>query len=410
MKRGAMIWLLVAGMALLTGCWDQVEMDELAVVNAMAVDRSEDGRWTVTYQVVIPRVFGMRTGGGGNGAPVMVFTTKGDTLGEAVGSARRELSRDLFFPHSQVVVIGRRAAERGIGDIVDFYLRDEESRETSNVLLYDGDTRGVLEVLTNVERLPGNAIHQMIEGAGRSSSVVPSKMHELVTSLLGPSMSAAVPEITVSGDLEKQNGSQAIQKTRRAAVLKMKRAGVLKKDKFVGWLTGREVIGLAFATDRVSRSEISFPCDDKGNKLATFLIERSDTDARPGAADGRLSVHLAIDTVGALMETSCGADLNRPDRLARLEEEIERRIEDDVRRSFDAAKKLKADVFDFASAFRRKYPRLWKERSAEWEGSFTEIRLEVEAEVKIRNTGLLNDPFTRAMEDRSSGGGGNGTD
>ncbi|WP_309118120.1 Ger(x)C family spore germination protein [Paenibacillus sp.] len=399
MKLGKTL-LLLAGIVLITGCWDQVEMDELAVVNATAFDQSEEGRWLLTYQIIIPRVVGMRTGGSGSGTPVMAFSTGGDTIGEAVGNARKELPRVLFFPHSQVVVISRRAAERGIGEIVDFYLRDEESRETSNVLIYDGDTRKILEVLTNLERLPGNAVHQLVEGAGKGDSIVPSKMHELVTTLMGPTGTAVIPEIHVSGNLEKQTGSQAIQKTRRAAVLKMNRAAVLKNGRFVGWLAKSELIGLGFATDRIRNVEIAFPCDTRGGRLATFSVKRSHTEIRPNASDGRLKVQVKVDASGVIAETACRTGLDDPKGLARMEEQIERRIVADVRRTFDASKKLNTDVLGFGGSFRRSYPRLWKELSANWDASFSEIQLQVEANVKIRNTGMIGDPVTKLLQER----------
>ncbi|HZG85803.1 Ger(x)C family spore germination protein [Paenibacillus sp.] len=396
MKRG--LWMLLLTAVVLSGCWDRMEMDDLAIVNATAIDRNEAGQWVMTYQVVIPRTFGMRTGGGGSGSPVMTFTTKGNTLGEAVQNARRELPRQLFFPHSRVVIVSRSAAERGIGDIIDFYLRDEESRETSNLLLYDGSTRDILEVLTNLERLPGNSIHQLIEGPGKQNGTIPSKVYEIVTMLVGPSKSAAVPEIRVSGKLDKQTTSEAVQRTRRMAVLKLHRAGVLKGDKFVGWMTEREANGVGFATGRAGYDIVPFACGDGGEERASFAIERSDTDLRTSARNGRVYVDIDIAVQGSVIESACRSPLKRSDTLERMERRIERSIEDDVRTSFEGAKRFKADVFGIGEAVHREHPRWWKELEKDWDANFAEVQLRVDVDARIRNTGMINDSVAKKLE------------
>lgn len=114
-----------------------------------------------SYQIVIPQSISTQAGGGGGGSesPVTVFSTKGKTLLEAIQRISLESSRALFFAHNRVLIISEKVAkEKGISGIMDFYLRDGESRETMVVVLSKGPARDILETLTPQEKIPAHAL------------------------------------------------------------------------------------------------------------------------------------------------------------------------------------------------------------------------------------------------------------
>jgi spore germination protein KC len=76
---------------------------------------------------------------------VSVFSTKGKTLAEAIQNAKIESSRSFFFSHSRVLVISQHVARQGINQIVDFYIRHNDRRETTDVVLTAGEAKEILE-------------------------------------------------------------------------------------------------------------------------------------------------------------------------------------------------------------------------------------------------------------------------
>ena len=59
--------LSLCGMILLSGCWDRVEINDLAIVTAAAIDATDDNQIELSLQVFIPKALGSGGGQGGGG-------------------------------------------------------------------------------------------------------------------------------------------------------------------------------------------------------------------------------------------------------------------------------------------------------------------------------------------------------
>ena len=85
-KWRLMLPLLVC--LLVSGCWNRVELNDIAVISATGVDW-KDGKWVVSYQVVIPQAISSQSATS-NSAAVNVFSTKGESFRSAVSKASQE--------------------------------------------------------------------------------------------------------------------------------------------------------------------------------------------------------------------------------------------------------------------------------------------------------------------------------
>jgi len=69
-RKGAFLLLLMTMMVLLTSCWSKKELTDLAIVAALGVDKTKDGRYHITLQIINPgNVAGGMQGGGGSQSP-----------------------------------------------------------------------------------------------------------------------------------------------------------------------------------------------------------------------------------------------------------------------------------------------------------------------------------------------------
>lgn len=380
-----------------SGCSNRTELNKLGIINAIAYDLDEKNQWVLTFQFIIPKSTQSKSGGGSQ-SPVTVYSAKGKTILEAIQKSELEAPRHLFFSHTRAIIISRRVAEYGINQLLDSYLRSYESRENTNVLLSDGDASKVLEVLTPLETIPGNAISSLTSEQGeRESNLVPSKIHDLMSIMTNPSASATLQEIKISGEQQGQTSLDILKKTRSTAVMKLNRVGVFKQDKFAGWLSQNESLGLPWITNRLKKKTIVFSCEgEKQNeKLSSFLVGKSRTELKPKISDGNLLMSVEIDTKGNFIETACRLDLKKAETLNRLEKYIQEQIKKEVELSFQAVKKMKADTLGFGDAFHKAYPQAWKKLSKNWEDEFAEVKMDVKVKVTIQRTGMIDDSFSK---------------
>ncbi|WP_430146635.1 Ger(x)C family spore germination C-terminal domain-containing protein [Paenibacillus cisolokensis] len=79
-------------------------------------------------------------------------------------------------------------------------------------------------------------------------------------------------------------------------------------------------------------------------------------------------------------------------------EQLETELEDDINHRVNMAlaqaqKKMKADIFQFADAFYRKYPQKWNQNKDRWDEIYPNVGVRLETNVKVARPGLTGKSF-----------------
>lgn len=389
----------------LAGCWDRRELNELAITAATAIDW-EEGNWVVSYQVLIPSAISgamTTTGGGAGKLPVIVYSTSGDTIREAVMRSSLESPRKLFFSHTRVVVIGEAAARHGLNELLDVYFRNSDSRETVSVLVTQGSGRKILNQLMQIQIIPGEGIEETIRYEARDYSALPNvKIYDLAMQIVSSSKGAVLPEILISGDQGVTNADE-LNKTALSSKLRLGRLAVLREDKLVGWLSRDDALGVAFLRNMVSSTSVSFACKPaEPVDTSTFMLEKSETKLSPQFKDGRYVMKVGIEAEGRIQETNCKINLTDPVTVQQMEEQLERKVEDLLRQSWKATRKIGVDVVGFADTVHSKNLGQWRRLKNQWPTVFSRIEIEPHVKISIRRIGLSDKSFSSLT---GSGGG-----
>ncbi|WP_426446914.1 Ger(x)C family spore germination protein [Paenibacillus sp. S-38] len=405
MRRLLLTLLLLTLTVPLAGCWDKTELNELAITAATGLDY-KDGRWLVSFQVVIPQSISNQSGSNsGAQAPVMVFSTEGESIRGAVQRSSFEMPRALFFAHNRILIIGEEAARRGFGQMIDIYLRNPDSRETVSVYVTERTAREVLEHLIPLEKIPGAAIRNLIKNEEiNGSNFQETRIYQMAMKMTGESKAVVVPEIYISGDNRQADSLDSLKRTTAGSKLKLNRVGIFKKDKFVGWMKRTDAYGLSWITDSVKKTTFFFGCA-KGdeNYQASLLITDSKTRRVPRIQDGKLSVDIKVEAKGTLMENNCTIDPSRLEGLAELEEIAEEEITKRMKEAFRTGQEMKVDVFGFAALFHKAFPKPWRAFKDGWEQQLAAMEMNPAVEVQIERLGMSTKPFKKLLQTGNDG-------
>ncbi|MCA0753967.1 Ger(x)C family spore germination protein [Paenibacillus sp. N4] len=384
---------------LTSGCWNRVELNEIGIISATGVDW-KDGKWVLSHQVVIPQTISSQSPSTSTAAPVNVFSTSGDNFRIATKKASQETTRQLYFSHNQIVIIGQEAARRGLEQVFDVYLRNADSRETVTVFLAKGSARRILEQLIPLEKIPGNAIQRMIDFEEKNSSDFRQMtMHNVVQDLLGASQATGIPSLVVGGTNENLDRSEMLSITNTPSKVRLYDLGLIEKDKLVGWVSKEESFGVMWLADHIKRTTVAFSCaGDTERKQSSIRIISAKTKLSPARSGGKWIMRVQVKAEGGLLEYNCGGDLMKPyevDKVARL---IEREIESLLEKGWQAVRKHKADVVGFGSTIHKKYPKAWKEMKGDWPEHFSQMDIEATVRVKINSTGMSGSGFKQVQK------------
>ncbi|WP_178022462.1 Ger(x)C family spore germination protein [uncultured Paenibacillus sp.] len=385
-----------------SGCWNRMELNELGITVATGFDREGDD-WVLSYQVIVPSASGASQGGGatggGNQPSVYVFSTKGKTIREAADRGYLENPRQLYFAHTDIMVIGKEAAKAGIDQILDLYFRNIDARETVLVSVTDETAADILRKMVPPEKIPGTALADMLRKQANFSSYYPVvKVYQLAQQLVSDARTAGVPEITVTKGNKKALESLDINKTTSPPVkMKISRLAVFQDDRLVGYLDRQQSYGISWLTDRVKGSTLSFLCSRRGpegESRGSVRITSAKTKVTPVKEGGHYKMQVRTEAKGdLLMEYMCGEDLTKPGAISRLERIIADEIVNAIDTGWKASQKLQVDLPGFADKIHRKDPKGWKELEKNWNQELAGIQLDIQVKMRLQRPGLFKKSF-----------------
>lgn len=174
---------------LLTGCWDQVEIEDRALVLGLSIDDASPeemateeqvthldntklpGRGiSVTAQIAVPgRVpLGPGSGSSSDGAkasPVWVVTVAGHTLDDAMNNLQQQIADPRYLVHLRVIVISESIARGRMDELHDYLRRNPEIRRRTWMLVSEGRASRFMDVDPPLQRVPTLYILSMMEKA-----------------------------------------------------------------------------------------------------------------------------------------------------------------------------------------------------------------------------------------------------
>lgn len=167
MKWAKMCRILAASMVLplSAGCWDRLEINDLALVMATGLDEAEDGQVKLSVQIFVPKKAGdtpnvggdQASGGGGGGSQTIVKEATGISVADAVSRLQTMMSRRLTWEHDEVFIFGEKRAAHGIEEDMDYLLRSRQTRERANLFVSEGMAIDALRLNPRLERRGGDA-------------------------------------------------------------------------------------------------------------------------------------------------------------------------------------------------------------------------------------------------------------
>ncbi|MGM0865216.1 MAG: Ger(x)C family spore germination protein [Bacillota bacterium] len=387
-------------LTLLTGCWNRRELNELAITVAMAIDKS-DGEYVVTTQVVNPNQVAAKQGG--DKSPVTLYQEKGDTIFEAIRRMTTVTARKLYFPHLRMIVISEELAENGVGETLDFLSRDHEVRTDFYIVIAkDTKAENVLKVTTGLEDIPANKMFTALETSqGAWAPTMSVTLDKLISEIASEGIHPLLTGIHIIGENRNIGKTmENVQKIKPDVTLKYGGLAVFKEDKLIGWLNESESKAFNYVQGNVASTIGEVPCPEGKGKVAVEVI-RSKADLKAKVENESPKGTIEIKVEGNIGDVQCKKlDLTKTKTIDDLEKQSNKVLKKILESTITTAKEeFKVDIFGFGEAIHRSDPDYWKKAKNDWDEKFTDMPIEVKADVQIRRLGTIgNSPLEKTKD------------
>lgn len=388
MSNRKMILLFLILTLILSGCWSKRELNELAIVVALGIDKVDED-FEVSIQVVDPSQISSKQPSSGR-APVVTYHAKGKSVFEAIRRMTTITPRKPYFAHLQIVVIGEELAEEGLNEPLDFIARDHEFRNDFDLVIsHKTAAKEVLNVLTPIEKMPANKLLNSIKVSEKSwGSTLSVSTAELLNTLSSKEKSAVLSAVEIHGDLQLGIDQTNVERIKTPVVLKYAGIAIFKEDKLVGLLSEDDSIYFNYLNNKI-KSTIEVLACPNGGELSTEITSSS-SKIKGTFKNGTPQITIKIEVTQNIGEVNCAINLTQNRTIQQIDKKTAEKIKEHTEKTLAIIQKdYKLDLLGFGQALHRSDPQKWEKIHKEWSTIYPTVPVTIDVQVTTQGLGTI---------------------
>lgn len=402
-RKSISLYLIIASISLLSGCWSQKELNELAIISATSIDKNEEGQYVKTIQLINPSnvAGGLQGGGGGQSPAVTVYSATGDSVLEAHFNASSKISRKLYHSHSNLIVLSEEVAqEDGIENVLDAFERDPEIRPTARLVIAHNTKAGdLLKSLTAVDKVPAEKVNGTLEFTEQSRGAnMEVTLQDVIKALTSEGKEPVISGFSMKGDIEQGKKMENLQKSELDTTLEADGLAIFKEGKLIDWYQDDMAKGVIWILDKIKETDVELDRDGKKNAIV-YNVFRQKTKVSADTKNDIPTIMINVRAEGDIREVRTSINLKDPKVILDLEKELEKKIKALLEDTVIRTQQNKTDIFGFGEEVHRSNPEKWKKLKSDWNDNyFPKIDVQVKVEAFVRRSGLRTNSYFSDMK------------
>jgi spore germination protein KC len=372
--------IALLSLTVLTSCWNYREIDKIAVVAGVAIDKTSDNQYLVTAEIIQ-----LQGGGTDVKSTSTRITMKGKTIFDAVRNEISLSGKKLFWSHTKVVIISEKIAEDGMIRILDWLNRDSETRAEIDILVSKEKTaREIFNSKPVTDPILSFELDEMLKNQISLSKAPVTEIWKVINDFEMPGIVAVLPVVKLSRQDDHRNAQ-------------IMGTAIFKKDKLVGYLNGEQTKDMLFVKDEVEGGLII--AGGQGNiipKPISLEIFKNKTKLKSVSKGNDVKININIETSVGIDEIEGSKNYMNAEFNKKMEKKIERDLKIRVVKIIKHVQEEYAvDIFGFGAKIREDKPRLWNRIESNWENEFKNLPVTVSTKVNIQGSGMQAEPIER---------------
>lgn len=368
--------ILITAMTFLSGCWSQINFDQLTVVSAVGLDITEQRQLEVTVQLVNPTLPISAGGGNQQRRSFATYSAAGETIEDALEIIRQQAKKSLFFPQTRVVLIGEKLARSGLDGMMDYFWRNQFQNFNSFILIFKGEAKEALTDAKELQAVSADEWKAFLHNKYYKNFSGAVELYQFLPRLEQIGFQAAAPA------LYRAQGYNSAEQ-----IMEIDGLGVFSGGKLAGWLDREEaqIVNWLNGISRFGTARITH----EGNRV-NFRLEPLQTSIRPIFSGDKLTLHIRLMGQAGVITSTRQLDLSEGsmnnELRSSLQEQLKQQIEQTVSKLFRV---YRSDAIGFGEVIHRKAPARWKSLKKEWNEQLPQIELAIEVSFDLVKSGLL---------------------
>ncbi len=316
------ILIILIAMIVFGGLDNYRELQDLAIVSAISIDKNEDGTYLMSAQIVNSKKESSGTKSGATSSDVTVYYQNASTIQEGLRNIIEQSPKKLYIAHMNMVVISEDVAKNDIHECVDFFMRDNETSINGLMLVVkEGSTaQDVLKILTPIENNSTKNLSESIDANLKYvGTTVKSTFLTSMTEILNENLELLMASCEIEGQLEEAEKKENLENSETEARLLLSDIAYFNKDEFKGYLSAEDSKTLNLLKNDIGKTVYSSTINDK---KISFELLSSMSKIDPKYENGSFSLDIKLETKILITEKDPMLELDTNEDISTVENEI----------------------------------------------------------------------------------------
>lgn len=370
-----------------TGCWNYIELNNLAIVTGIAIDKVED-EYILT--VMIANSKKNNSGEGEAQSSSVIYEGKGKTIYEASQEIFLSTSKRLYISHIELLVLSEDIVKTDLLKSLDFLFRYPKVRNEFLVIISkDSKAQDILKITMPLESFPSQNVAKNLMISDKVQGYTYAVTFNcLIKRLLEEKVSPVLPSVYVVGDSEEGTSEENLKKIEIGTYLKLGMLGIFKNDKFLGYANKDESTGISIMNNKIYTTILDLECEDG---TIDVEVNNSSTSFEYNLDNDIPKIDVSVEMEATIQEITCDMDLEDTETIKRIEEKSEKRVTEITNQAIKLAQENKTDIFQIGKNIHKQNYKYWNNVKENWEDEiFPKIEFNIKPKVSILTKGNIS--------------------
>ena len=330
------------------------ELTDLAIVKAMGIDLTEDGKYHISAIVI-------DTSDSENNNSGIVYEAIGDSVHDAARNIVGISPKKLYLAHMETLVISEEVAKTQTENVLDFFIRDNEGSNAFYLFIANGAKSSEIIDIINTEKIDMVSFLQATEKYRGIANL--KNLNEIIKTILKDGDEICANSISI--------------KDEKIVINDM---AYFRDWNMAGYLTSQESVLYNILINEISNIILSIGQGDNlivaevMNSKSKISIENEDT------------INIEIKIKANLSETSKDIKITNSEKLEEIEKNFEEKINNEMLVFYNKIKnEYNSDILGFGNLLYRKKNQLYTQ-----DNYLQKLNVNVNTQVNISNQGGIN--------------------
>lgn len=376
--------ILLSGMLLLTGCWDNTELNEKHVVLDVAVDKntkdtevedlSEAKGYTVTYS--IPDIAKLSGGDSLAEDVKTVLSVDSATISESVDQIEALTQNTISFSHTKALLLGEELMKdkRLFKMALNSFMENLEVGRSTYLLAVEGKASELSKAQSYQNPIIGLYITKFFNNGERA---------------VGDSEPQYLGEFYKEMNETGISMMPILRENKDEATLEITGAAVIKDYELVDYIEAEDVRAKLFLEGKIK--DIPIIIDENG-EYYMFQIEKEKSKIDYKEEQEQLYINIELEVFGELTEympsnliKDNGAYIS-----GKIEEKVNDKLKQEIENGMMKARRMNTDYLHLGQDLYRRKPELWERYKEAWRQSiYSGAHINVSVHTIVQGVGMM---------------------